>query len=162
MGRLAVFDFRLSLVPGANGARLDVTRVSGGARDVRDPVRIVFRPDLEWRSFHATTKAQGAVEQAFGAPGAVRATADGFTFQPYGEDRLVFTVEGGAFHEEPAWTYCVGHPEEAERGQDPCGDLFSALPRDRGRAGARPSRDRGRAAARPSRIARCRRPYPRA
>ena len=125
MGRLAVFDFRLSLVPGANGARLDVTRVSGGARDVRDPVRIVFRPDLEWRSFHATTKAQGAVEQAFGKPGAVRAAADGFTFQPYGEDRLVFKVEGGAFHEEPAWTYCVGHPEEAERGQDPCGDLFS-------------------------------------
>ena len=125
MGRLAVFDFRLSLVPGANGARLDVTRVSGGTRDVRDPVRIVFRPDLEWRSFHATTKAQGAVEQAFGAPGAVRATADGFTFQPYGEDRLVFTAEGGTFHEEPAWTYCVGHPEEAERGQEPCGDLFS-------------------------------------
>ena len=125
MGRLAVFDFRLSLVPGANGARLDVTRVSGGARDVRDPVRIVFRPDLEWRSFHATTKAQGAVEQAFGKPGAVRAAADGFTFQPYGEDRLVFKAEGGAFHEEPAWTYCVGHPEEAERGQEPCGDLFS-------------------------------------
>ena len=125
MGRLAVFDFRLSLVPGANGARLDVARVSGGARDVRDPVRIVFRPDLEWRSFHATTKAQGAVEQAFGKPGAVRAAADGFTFQPYGEDRLVFKVEGGAFHEEPAWTYCVDHPEEVERGQEPCGDLFS-------------------------------------
>ena len=125
MGRLAVFDFRLSLVSGANGARLAVTRVSGGARDVRDPVRIVFRPDLEWRSFHATTKAQGAVEQAFGKPGAVRAAADGFTFQPYGDDRLVFTAQGGAFHEEPAWTYCVGHPEEAERGQEPCGDLFS-------------------------------------
>ena len=125
MGRIAVFDFRLSLVPGANGARLDVTRVSGGARDVRDPVRIVFRPDLEWRSFHATTKAQGAVEQAFGALGVVRAVENGFTFQPYGDDRLVFLASCGTFHEEPAWTYCVGHPEEAERGQEPCGDLFS-------------------------------------
>ena len=102
-----------------------MTRVSGGARDVRDPVRIVFRPDLEWRSFHATTKAQGAVEQAFGASGAVRAVKNGFTFQPYGEDRLVFSASCGTFHEEPAWTYCVGHPEEAERGQEPCGDLFS-------------------------------------
>ena len=110
---------------GAGRGGAGVRRARGGARDVRDPVRIVFRPDLEWRSFHATTKAQGVVEQAFGAPGAVRAAADGFTFQPYGEDRLVFTVDGGAFHEEPAWTYCVGHPEEAERGQEPCGDLFS-------------------------------------
>ena len=125
MGRLAVFDFRLSLVPGANAARLEVTRVSGGTRDVRDAVRIVFRPDLEWRSFHATTKAQGDVERAFGAPGAVCAKKDGFVFKPYGEDRLDFSAGGGAFHEEHEWTYCVGHPEEAERGQEPCGDLFS-------------------------------------
>jgi hypothetical protein len=101
------------------------------------PVRIVFRPDLEWRSFHSVTKAQGAVEQAFGAPSAIKVFNDlndpkgrkalsGFLFRPYGADeRLEFAIANGEFHHEPQWTYCVPHPEEAERGQEPCGDLYS-------------------------------------
>lgn len=35
------------------------------------------------------------------------------------------SVVGGAYHHEPQWTYGIGHPEEAERGQDGSGDLFS-------------------------------------
>ena len=131
MGQTARFGFTLSLVPdGGNAARLAVRRLDGAP-----PVRIVFRPDLEWRSFHSVTKAQGAVEQAFGAPGAVRwkgqapqaaqGSHDWFVFRPYGEGELAFSIAGGAYHHEPQWTYCVPHLEEVERGQEPSGDLYS-------------------------------------
>ena len=138
MGQTARFAFTLALAPdGGNAAQLAVRRL-----EAVPPVRIVFRPDLEWRSFHAVTKAQGDVERAFGAPGAIRPFNDhkaskaaavldscapaGFIFSPYGkEERLVFAIDNGIFHHEPQWTYCVPHPEEAERGQEPCGDLFS-------------------------------------
>ena len=132
MGQTARFSFTLALAPeGRNVARLVVRRLDESAGV---PVRIVFRPDLEWRSFHAVTKAQGAVEKAFGAANAVTELKnlkglegrEGFVFQPYGEGkRLVFSIANGTYHHEPQWTYCVPHPEEAERGQEPCGDLYS-------------------------------------
>lgn len=122
MGKDAAFSFVLSLAPGANAATLAVTRVASAGDDVRDSVRLVFRPDVEWRSFHATTKAYAGAETRF--PAATRATADGFVFAP--DDRaFALRVTGGAYHHEPQWTYCVGHPEEAARGQDGLGDLFS-------------------------------------
>ena len=125
MGKEAAFVFTLALAPGVNAATLAVTRVMSGARDVGDQVRLVFRPDVEWRSFHATTKAFTGPEQLF--PASARAAADGeegFDFSPYGQT-FALRVTGGAYHHEPQWTYCVGHPEEAARGQDGCGDLFS-------------------------------------
>ena len=178
MGQTARFIFMLSLAPeGGNAARLVVRRLEAAdAQERVPPVRIVFRPDMEWRSFHSVTKAQGAVEQAFGAPSAIKVfkdskvfkvfkvfndfinpnnpkdlndlnnlndpnnpndlkdlndleglkTLSGFLFQPYGADeRLEFAIANGEFHHEPQWTYCVPHPEEAERGQEPCGDLYS-------------------------------------
>ena len=126
MGRETEFTFRLELAEGKNAARLSIVRADAGSREANVPVRLVLRPDLEWRSFHATTKAQGPVENAFGARGALRTTADGFTFNPYGDSRsFECRIEGGAFHEEPQWTYMQGHPEEAARGQEPCGDLYS-------------------------------------
>ena len=123
MGLTARFAFNLSLAQdGGNAARLAVRRIE----DKSPPVRIVFRPDLEWRSFHDVTKAQGAVERAFGAPDAATSHDDGFSFSPYKESgKLLFSVSGGEYHAEPQWTYCVPHPEEAERGQEPCGDLYS-------------------------------------
>ena len=126
MGREAAFSFRLALAEGANAVQLAICRTNAGSREVGTPVRLVLRPDLEWRSFHATTKAQGAVEQAFGARSALQAAADGFTFNPYGDARaLNFQIDNGTFHEEPQWRYMQGHPEEAARGQEPCGDLYS-------------------------------------
>ncbi len=124
MGKEAAFVFTLALTPGANAATLAVTRVMSGARDVGDQVRLVFRPDVEWRSFHATTKAYAGLETLF--PKASRAAADGegFDFSPYGQT-FALRVTGGAYHHEPQWSYCVGHPEEAARGQDGLGDLFS-------------------------------------
>ena len=126
MGRETAFTFRLSLAEGVNAAVLSVSRTTAGQREAGVPVRLVLRPDIEWRSFHATTKAQGPVENAFGANGALRSSSEGFTFNPYGDKRpLHFRVRGGEFHDEPQWTYMVGHPEEAHRGQEPCGDLYS-------------------------------------
>ncbi len=125
LGRVAKFSFRLALAQdGTATAKLRVKRLPAGDAEVGAPVTLVFRPDLEWRSFHASTKAQGAVEEAFD-----RATrvldAHSFEFAPYGEDCFRMTVAGGAFHAEGAWSYCVSHAEEAARGQEGSGDLYS-------------------------------------
>ena len=124
MGRDTAFAFELSLADGANAARLKVTRYDAGENDVGDQVRLVFRPDIEWRSFHSTTKAYAGAEEAF-AP-ATRATPGGrgFEFAPY-DGKFSMSVENGFYHHEPQWEYNVAHPEEAERGQDGSGDLFS-------------------------------------
>ena len=130
MGYETAFVFELALEPGANVARLRVTRVRAEANDVGDQVRLVFRPDLEWRSFHATTKAYQGLEGLFPARcepigrGGDAPGTRGFRFHPYDGD-FTMTVENGIYHHEPEWQYSVGHPEEAERGQDGAGDLFS-------------------------------------
>ena len=125
MGKEASFVFSLSLVHGENEASLSVTRVASSVRDVGDQVRIVFRPDVEWRSFHAVTKAYVDGTEARFSSSATPVGADGFDFSPYGTGVFSIRIENGAYHHEPQWTYSVGHPEEAERGQDTCGDLFS-------------------------------------
>ena len=122
MGKETSFAVVLSLVEGRNVALLKVTRTESRERDVGDQVRLVFRPDLEWRSFHATTKAYSGLEGLF--PAACTAEDDGFAFAPY-EGRFEMKVRGGAYHHEPQWCYNVGHSEEAARGQDGSGDLFS-------------------------------------
>ena len=121
MGKMTAFRFTVSLAPGANAAQLKVERGDAGEEDVHDQVRLVFRPDIEWRSFHETTKAY-RLEETF-AKG-VQPVGDGFDFSPYGET-FRFRVAGGAYHHEPQWAYNVAHPEEAARGQDGAGDLFS-------------------------------------
>ena len=122
MGRLTAFSFDVSLTPGCNRAELKVTRTDAGEGDVGDQVRLVFRPDIEWRSFHAATKAYSGLEELF--PRSVDVLPDGFDFHPY-EGRFVMSVANGEYHHEPQWEYNVGHPEEGARGQDPSGDLFS-------------------------------------
>ena len=109
MGREVPFAFRLELAPSENAARLCVFREDSLADGFCEPVRIVFRPDLECRSFHEVTKAYlGEREIASRIAAGVR-----------------LEVRNGEFHDEPQWTYCVPHPDEAERGQEPCGDLYS-------------------------------------
>ena len=123
MGKETAFDFTLAMVEGRNVAELKVVRIPAADNDVGDRVRLVFRPDLEWRSFHATTKAYAGQETLF--PGACEPRdGKGFSFHPYG-DTFAMSVDGGVYHHEPQWEYNVGHPEEAERGQDGSGDLFS-------------------------------------
>jgi len=124
MGKETSFEFVLSLARkgASSSARLTVRRVEGGAEDVGDQIRLVFRPDCEWRSFHATTKAYAGPEKLF--PKSVRALKTGFDFSPF-EDTFAFRVTNGAYHHEPEWVYNVAHGEEAARGQEASGDLFS-------------------------------------
>ena len=123
MGMETSFAFTLSLAEGSNAARLAVERLNSGAGDVGGSVRLVFRPDIEWRSFHATTKAYiDGIDSRF--RDSCDAYDDGFDFHPY-NGRMSMRISGGAYHHEPQWTYGVGHPEEAARGQSDSGDLFS-------------------------------------
>ena len=109
MGREVPFVFRLELSPGENAARLCVLRDGSAADGFGERVRVVFRPDLECRSFHEVTKAYSGEREI-----ARRIT-----------DNVHLDVFNGEFHNEPQWSYCVAHPDEAERGQEPCGDLYS-------------------------------------
>ena len=125
MGKETAFVFTQTLDENRNVARLTVRRVESKGREVGDQVRLVFRPDVEWRSFHATTKAYNGLEGLFAAKSApLSGGTEGFSFAPY-DGTFVMTVDGGTYHHEPQWTYNVGHPEEAARGQDGSGDLFS-------------------------------------
>ena len=123
MGHCAAFVFELSLARGFNAARLEIRRVNAGVNDVGDQVRLVLRPDIEWRSFHNTTKAFLGLESLF--PSRTKALPDGFEFAPYDAGSLRMSIEGGAYHHEPQWSYNVSHIEEARRGQEGAGDLFS-------------------------------------
>ena len=122
MGKETMFMMTVALAEGRNVAEMRVERLEAKVREVGGHVRIVFRPDIEWRSFHATTKAYAGPEGLFAK--SCDPIGAGVDFHPYdGHFRL--SVAGGDYHHEPQWTYGVGHPDEAERGQEGCGDLFS-------------------------------------
>jgi starch synthase (maltosyl-transferring) len=91
--------------------------------DDRSPVQLILRPDIEFRSFHETTKAFLGPENRW--PAAIRNLTDGFLFAPAAAVILKMTVSRGTFVSEPEWQYMVHHPLEAERGLDPNSDLFS-------------------------------------
>ncbi|MBP5790724.1 MAG: glycogen debranching enzyme N-terminal domain-containing protein, partial [Kiritimatiellae bacterium] len=123
MGRSAAFTFELSLSEGFNAARLAICRIDGGEDDVRDQVRLVLRPDIEWRSFHANTKAFTGLETLF--PAHTKPVDSGFEFAPYDKGFFSMRIDGGEYHHEPQWSYNVPHTEEADRGQEGAGDLYS-------------------------------------
>jgi starch synthase (maltosyl-transferring) len=87
------------------------------------PVKLILRPDIEHRSFHAATKAYLGPETAW--PAAVRARAHGFAFAPDPDKVLDLEISAGEFFAEPEWHYMVHRPKDAERGFDPDSDLFS-------------------------------------
>ena len=122
MGKETMFMVTLALKDGRNVAEMRVERLEAKTREVGGHVRLVFRPDIEWRSFHATTKAYQGLDGLF--PSKCDPRPRGYDFHPY-DGRFSMSVTGGAYHHEPQWTYGVGHPDEAERGQEGSGDLFS-------------------------------------
>lgn len=134
MGRWTPLTLTLALAHGHNRATLEIVRgeVEKAEPDRRadtlpdaDPVTVVLRPDIEWRSFHETTRAFTGPEHAW--PSACRADADGdgFVFTPAANETCTIRVPGAAWHAAPEWSYGVAHPEEADRGLAPQGDLFS-------------------------------------
>ena len=120
-GRWVPVVFTLALAPLCNAARLRVARLKCRETDAlsaREDVRVILRPDIEWRSFHQPTKAFAGPETEW--PAAVKTGTDGFAFY-----QAAMRVDNGGYHAEPEWTYMVPHEEEAERGLDASGDLFS-------------------------------------
>jgi predicted glycogen debranching enzyme len=88
-----------------------------------ESIQIIMRPDIENRSFHANTKAYQEVENAW--PQALACQKDGFTFKPDDLHGLKMEQPGGEFVLEPEWHYMIHRSEDADRGFDPHGDLFS-------------------------------------
>lgn len=131
MGRRAPLSFRLDLEPGRNRARLAIRRGhpapgpgAAAPGNAAGAVTLILRPDIEWRRFHDTTKAYTGPEKAW--PAAVRPLPDGFLFSPAGAPPgLGMSLPAGRFHPAPEWAYMTPYPEEAERGLDAAGDLFS-------------------------------------
>ena len=124
LGAAVTLRFRLRLAPGRNRAELAVTReADGGGLDGADPVTVVLRPDIEWRSFHGKTKAFTGPEKQW--PAAVGAEPRGFVFRPAAGETLAVRSDRGAYHAEAQWQYLVAHPDDAARGLDGATDLFS-------------------------------------
>ncbi|MGI6494943.1 MAG: amylo-alpha-1,6-glucosidase [Kiritimatiellia bacterium] len=128
MGRLVPIECTLSLAPGRNRATLAATRLraSPGLPDALDdatPVTLVFRPDLEARSFHEKTRAYAGPESAW--PRAVHALPHGFDFHPAPGEDYAFRAPGATFHLGSEWRYQVPHPVDASRGLGASSDLFS-------------------------------------
>lgn len=132
MGRWTPITVTLSLERGRNRASLAIAR--GRVRETEadrradtltddDPVTLVLRPDIEWRSFHETTRAFTGPEQDW--PRAVQSEACGFVFTPASKETCSIRVPNAAWNPAPEWSYCVAHPEDADRGLAPQGDLFS-------------------------------------
>jgi len=126
-GEHILFDIILQMVAGENAVRLVFRRLSDGNDDRRllddKAVKLILRPDIEYRNFHDTTKAYKGPEHSW--PKAVFTQADGFTFAPEGENGLSVNLSNGVFVSEPEWKYMEYRPLEAERGLDPDSDLFS-------------------------------------
>ncbi len=126
-GESIVLNIKVEMLSLKNVVRITFYRhPAGKARrrlDDRNPVRLILRPDIEFRSFHETTKAYLGPERLW--PTAVRSLPNGFIFTPDPAVTLKMIVSSGKFVSEPEWQYMVHRSLEAERGLDPNSDLFS-------------------------------------
>lgn len=126
-GQSILLRIGVQLLTGRNTVRITFHReaAQAGRDSLPDalPVRLIVRPDIEDRSFHATTKAYLGPENHF--PAALTGRADGFEFAPGPQRRLCVRAAPGRYVHEPEWLYMVNRPLEAERGLDAASDLFS-------------------------------------
>ncbi|MFH0730843.1 MAG: amylo-alpha-1,6-glucosidase [Pseudomonadota bacterium] len=118
---------RMEMLAGENCVALTFYRHPSARRLQRltdnRPVKLILRPDIEHRSFHAATKAYLGPENTW--PTAVTARPGGFTFAPDPDMPLDLDISIGEFFVSPEWHYMVHRPKDAERGFDPDSDLFS-------------------------------------
>jgi glycogen debranching enzyme len=103
--------------------RVQRTRGIADALAADRPVRVILRPDVEWRVNHEVTKAYKGPETEF--PAAVASHDDGFAFAPHGGEALQVRTSRGRFTTEPEWVYAVELPVDAERGMGETTDVFS-------------------------------------
>ncbi len=127
MGAWLPLTLTLSLAPLHNRLHLAVSagELQGHVTDSTEAFRIIFRPDIEWRSFHTATKAYAGPERDFSR--AVACQPNGFIFAPDASHPCAMFLNGpnAAFHADTEWCYQIFHPVEAQRGLEPHADLFS-------------------------------------
>ncbi|MGI5868838.1 MAG: amylo-alpha-1,6-glucosidase [Kiritimatiellia bacterium] len=126
-GRSIDLLLTLTLHREQNRTTLELHRFPGGNDpawlDDESAVQVIFRPDIESRSFHHKTKAYAGPERDW--PGRIRQIPGGFEFRPHGLPGLSMTLSDGAYTPEPEWHYAIGHPDDAARGLDGQSDLYS-------------------------------------
>ena len=126
-GEHVLITTQVEMIQGRNSVALSFFRHPADQLPERladfKPVRIILRPDIENRNFHATTKAYQGPEDQW--PQAVTSFSDGFHFAPDSDHQLKVQISNGAFVWEPEWLYMVHRPQDARRGHDPDSDLFS-------------------------------------
>lgn len=126
-GESILLSIEVEMPPGENGVRLHFHRHPAERESHRladkKPVHLILRPDIEWRSFHETTKAYQGPEHLW--PRALCPDPQGFEFKPQSGCSLTARVSAGEFVPEPEWHYMVHRSLESERGLDPVSDLFS-------------------------------------
>jgi len=123
-GIRGVSDLQRGTIPAENSPLIFIPPSAGkGDKGGFFPVKIIVRPDIENRSFHATTKAYTGNEKEFSE--AVESEEKGFIFSPPGKPEFIMSASNGKFVYEPEWQYMIHLTEEAERGLDDHTDLFS-------------------------------------
>lgn len=126
-GRNVILYITLSMMKDKNVSIMNIYREKAGqSKDILNdniPVRIIIRPDIEDRNFHHRTVAMGTPEKEW--PGAVKASTKQFLFSPSKDRILCISTLKGQYKNAPEWTYNVYQLREADRGLEPCTDLFS-------------------------------------
>ncbi|WP_022667558.1 amylo-alpha-1,6-glucosidase [Desulfospira joergensenii] len=127
-GKYYNLELCLGIAKDDNRIFLSITRKETEARQERflendKPISLVFRPDIEDRSFHETIKAFQGPEQEW--PRSVSPFEAGFDFSLSRNKVLQVCLPGSRFVPEPEWQYMVHRPLETERGLDDASDLFS-------------------------------------
>ncbi len=126
-GRFIKLNVGIELLKQKNHVRLCVMREkANGSLDMledNNEVTLIFRPDIESRNFHCKTKAFNGPEAEWGY--SITQIPHGFSFLPNNGLGLDMIISNGEFTFEPEWHYMIGHPHEANRGQDGSSDLYS-------------------------------------
>jgi predicted glycogen debranching enzyme len=126
-GEHVVLTVSAAMVSGKNAMRISFHRhLKNGQKQVLDDdssIKLILRPDIEDRNFHATTKAYLGPEHEWARQ--IKHADDRFSFAPHADRILHLRISSGRFVWEPEWQYMVHRLLEQERGMDPHSDLFS-------------------------------------
>ena len=126
-GQHIILAITAAMLTDRNQIRLSFNRRAAkdksGVLPDHQPVRLIVRPDIDDRDFHANTKAYIGPEHTW--PAAINPMSEGFFFAPHPERKLMMTASAGVFVGEPEWQYMIFLPTDAKRGMDPHTDLFS-------------------------------------
>ncbi len=87
------------------------------------PIKVILRPDIEYRINHELTKAYTGADNLF--PQGLKTHANGFSFDPYKQGTFDVSGKDANFTYEPEWQYMQELPVEKQRGLDAYNDLFS-------------------------------------